>query len=40
MKNQNYIAPEIEVLEIEVEKGFAASGDSSAPITDWEYGNF
>lgn len=40
MKTQNYIAPEIEILEITIEKGFAASGDSSATITDWESGNF
>ena len=40
MKNQNYIVPSIEVLEITLEKGFAASGDSSATITDWDSGNF
>jgi hypothetical protein len=40
MKNQNYIVPSIEVLEITLEKGFAASEDSSATITDWDSGNF
>ncbi len=40
MENKNYITPEIEILEIELENGFATSGDSSASITDWEYGNF
>jgi hypothetical protein len=40
MKNQNYIAPSIEVLEIVLEKGFAVSGDSSATITDWDSANF
>ena len=40
MKNQNYIVPSIEILEIALEKGFAASGDSFATITDWDSGNF
>lgn len=40
MKNQNYTVPSIEVLEITLEKGYAASGDSSATITDWDNGNF
>ena len=40
MKNQNYIVPSIELLEIALEKGFAASGDSSATITDWNSDNF
>ena len=40
MKNQNYIVPSIEALEITLEKGFAASGDSSATITDWDSDNF
>ena len=26
MKKENYIAPEVEVIEVEIEKGFAASG--------------
>ena len=30
MEKQNYIAPEIEVLEIKVEKGFANSGGEGA----------
>ena len=28
-KNNLYVAPEVEVIEVEVEKGFAASGDGS-----------
>lgn len=40
MKNQNYIAPSFEVLEIALEKGFAVSGDPSATITDWDSANF
>lgn len=27
-KEVKYVAPEVEVLEVEVEQGFAASGDS------------
>lgn len=27
MEKKNYLAPEIEVIEVEVEHGFAASGD-------------
>ena len=27
MKNSNYVAPEIEILEVNVEKGFAASNE-------------
>jgi hypothetical protein len=40
MKNQNYIVPSIELLEITLEKGFAVSENSSATITDWDSGNF
>lgn len=40
MKKQNYIAPEIEVLEIKLEKGFAQSGGLEDPTlfpeTDWQ----
>ncbi len=37
MENKmNYIAPEVEVLEVVVEQGFAQSGD---PIDDMPYGN-
>ena len=25
MENKNYISPEVEVIEVEIEKGFAAS---------------
>ena len=27
MEKQNYIAPEMEVLEVKIEQGFAATGD-------------
>ena len=40
MKNQNYIAPSIEVLEVMIEKGFAVSDESSVTITDWDSANF
>jgi len=37
MENKmNYIAPEVEVLEVVVEQGFAQSG---GPIDDMPYGN-
>ncbi len=32
MEKQNYIAPEVEVLEVKVEKGFAQTGDTEDPI--------
>lgn len=32
MEKKNYVQPEIEVLQIEIEKGFAQSGGESA----WE----
>lgn len=35
MEKQNYIAPEVEVLDIQTEKGFATSGGDP---TDYEYG--
>ena len=41
-KEMKYVAPEVEVLEVVVEKGFAASvpgGDSEIPApggSDWE----
>lgn len=28
-KNNLYVAPKVEVIEVEVEKGFATSGDGS-----------
>ncbi len=28
---KNYVAPEIEILEVEVEEGFAGSGDVTPP---------
>lgn len=34
MEKQNYIAPEIEVFDIQVEKGFAQSGGDPS-----DYGN-
>ena len=37
MEKQTYISPEIEVLEIAVEKGFATSvGPGESPIDPWE----
>lgn len=33
MEKQIYIAPELEVLEVQIEQGFAASGDTP------DYGN-
>lgn len=34
MEKKNYVQPEIEVLQIEIEKGFAASGDAGK--SPWE----
>ena len=34
MKRQNYIAPEIEVLEIKIEQGFALSNGETTPTDD------
>ena len=34
MKKENYIAPEVEVLNIQIEQGFAASGGDTP-----DYGN-
>ena len=31
MKRLNYIAPEIEIIEVAVEQGFAASGNTEDP---------
>ena len=31
MEKQNYIAPEIEVLDIQIEKGFASSSGRDLP---------
>lgn len=36
MNRKEYIAPEIEVLEIQIEKGFAQSGDPA----DYGYGGW
>ena len=38
MNKKLYIAPEIEVVEVEVEKGFAASPNKG--IDDWDQGSF
>lgn len=38
MKKQDYTAPEIEIITIVPEKGYAAS--PGAPISPWEPGNF
>ena len=38
MEKQNYITPEVEVIEVEIEKGFAASsmeGIGKNPTLDW-----
>lgn len=40
MEKQVYTSPTINVLDVKIEQGFAASGDSSATITDWGSGNF
>lgn len=37
MEKKMYLTPEIEVLEVEVEQGFAVSG-GPAPIDDMPYG--
>ena len=34
----NYEAPLVEVIEVEVEKGFASSGDGSGETGDWDPG--
>lgn len=37
MEKQTYISPEVEVIEIAVEKGFAQSGGpGESPIDPWE----
>ena len=37
MEKQTYISPEIEVIEIAIEKGFATSGGpGESPIDYWE----
>ena len=33
-----YEAPVVEVIEVEVEKGFASSGDGSGETGDWDPG--
>lgn len=33
MKKQNYLAPEIEIIEVQTEHGFALS---DMPIEDWD----
>ena len=44
MKNSNYVAPEIEVLEVNVENGFAASPatleEEILLINEWQYVEF
>ena len=34
-KKEMYVAPEVEVLEVSVEKGFAATGGGGVPDTDF-----
>lgn len=40
MEKKNYLAPEVDVIEVAVEQGFAASGDPDfipfGPEQDWE----
>ena len=44
MKNSNYVAPEIEILEVNVENGFAASPatleEEILLINEWQYVEF
>ena len=41
MKKKIYLQPIVEIVEIEVEKGFAASNpEPSFPINDWGNQNF
>lgn len=41
MKKLIYSSPEVEVIEVMLEKGFAASEtDSTNPINDWYYDSF
>ena len=42
MENVVYTAPEVEVIEVEVEKGFAVSGGGNgsggtSPVEEWVY---
>ena len=34
MENVNYVAPVVEIIEVEVEKGFAVSQQEDSPWTD------
>ena len=34
-KEMNYVAPEVEVIEVEVEKGFQASADVPSKGEEW-----
>ena len=36
MKKLSYLPPEIEIIEIVIEKGFANSGGETFPIDEWE----
>ena len=40
MKKQVYLSPQMEVLEVALEQGFALSESTSTTINDWEVGNF
>ena len=42
MEKLTYISPEIEIIEIAIEKGFAQSGDPANPanINPWGYEEF
>lgn len=37
MDKMRYIAPEVEIVEVEIEQGFAGSGDG---IDGWQSGEF
>ena len=36
MEQEKYVAPQIEVIEIEVEKGFATSMDIGGSTDEWD----
>ena len=33
-KKEKYVAPQVDIIEVEVEKGFAASNEDLSPV-DW-----
>lgn len=40
MKKLSYLPPEIEIIEIVIEKGFASSNDGTFPIDNWGEDSF